>query len=86
MAKKSTKTWIYAPKKPPKEKLPDDLKAAVEVQASELVEKVLKPRHIQPPPQRAKVQLRRRRVVKMARELLLLWSHLRLPWSKRRLV
>ena len=51
MAKKSTKTWVYAPKKPSKGKLPDDLKAAVEVQASELVEKVLKPRHVQPPPQ-----------------------------------
>lgn len=50
MAKKSTKTWVYAPKKSSKGKLPDDLKSAVEVEASELVEKVLKPKHVQPPP------------------------------------
>jgi hypothetical protein len=50
MAKKSTKMWVYAQKKPAKEKVPDDLKAEVEVQASELVEKVLRPQHVQPPP------------------------------------
>ena len=50
MAKKSTKTWGYAPKKSSKGKVPDDLKAEVEAQASALVEKVLKPQHVQPPP------------------------------------
>ena len=50
MAKKSTKTWGYAPKKSVQEEVPDDLKAEVEAQASELVEKVLKPTHVQPPP------------------------------------
>jgi len=54
MAKKPKKAWVYAPKKPPKQKVPDDLKAKVEAQASELVEKVLKPRHVQPPPKEPK--------------------------------
>jgi len=51
MAKKPKKAWVYAPKKPPKQKLPDDLKAKVEAQATELVDKVLKPRYVQPPPE-----------------------------------
>ena len=51
MAKKPKKAWVYAPKKPPKQKVPDDLKSKVEAQANELVEKVLKPRHVQPPPE-----------------------------------
>ena len=64
MAKKSMKTWGYAPKRPSKGKLPDELKAEVEVQASELVEKVLK---LQTPAAaaRAKVQLHRRSMVQM---------------------
>jgi len=49
MAKKPKKAWVYAPTRPPKEKVSDDLKAEVEAQASEFVEKVLKPRHVQPP-------------------------------------
>jgi hypothetical protein len=39
-----------APKKPSEGKLPDDVKATVEAQANECVEKVLKPQHVQPPP------------------------------------
>ena len=30
--------------------MPDDLKAEVEVRASKLIEKVLRPQHVQPPP------------------------------------
>lgn len=51
MAKRSKKAWVYAPKKPPKSKVPDDLKAKVEAEARDLVENVLKPRHVQPPPE-----------------------------------
>ena len=50
MAKKPTKTWGFAPQKPAKHKVPDDLKAVVISKANELVEQVLKPQHIKPPP------------------------------------
>ena len=50
MAKQPRKTWVYAPKKSPTEKVPVDLKATVTTEASELIEKVLKPKHVQPPP------------------------------------
>jgi hypothetical protein len=50
MAKKPKKTWSLATKKPSKAKIPDDLNAEVEAKATKLVEDVLKPRHVQPPP------------------------------------
>ena len=43
---------MYAPKKLPAEKVPGDLKAAVVAKATELIESVLKPKHIQPPPKK----------------------------------
>lgn len=52
MAKKPEKTWVFAPRKSPTEKVPVDLKAAVTAEASELIEKVLKPKHVQPPPKK----------------------------------
>jgi hypothetical protein len=50
MARKQPKTWGYSPPKPPKVAAPDDLKAEVERKAGELVETVLKPKHIKRPP------------------------------------
>ena len=50
MAKKQPKRWIYSPPKPPKAKVPEAVKAAVEAKAKELVETVLKPKFVKPPP------------------------------------
>jgi len=45
------KTWVYAPKKPTPPKVPEALKHEVETKANALVESVLKPKHVQPPPE-----------------------------------
>jgi hypothetical protein len=50
MAKKQ-KVWTYSPSKPPKPKVPDSLKAEVTTRADELIDSVLKPKNIQPPPE-----------------------------------
>lgn len=49
--KKRQKRWVFSPPKPPKPKVPELLQLQVQAQADELVERVLKPKHIQPPPQ-----------------------------------
>ena len=51
MAKRPKKAWVYAPEIPSRTKVPDDLKADVKAKASELGQTVLKPRHVQPPPE-----------------------------------
>ena len=50
MAKKQPKRWVYSPKKPSKASVPEAVKAEVEAKAKELIETVLKPKHVQPPP------------------------------------
>jgi hypothetical protein len=50
MAKKQLKRWVYSPPKPPKPAVPDDIKADVEAKAKELIDTVLKPEHVKPPP------------------------------------
>ena len=45
------KQWVYAPKKPTPPRVPDALKREVETKANALVESVLKPKHVQPPPE-----------------------------------
>ena len=47
---KRRKVWVYSPPRPPKPRVPDTLKATVEAGASELVEAVLKPEFVKPPP------------------------------------
>jgi len=49
MAKKQ-RMWVYCPPKPPAPKVSASTKALVQQKANELVKKVLKPKHIQPPP------------------------------------
>jgi hypothetical protein len=44
------KTWVYSPRKPAKPKLPEGVKAETERQAQELIDNVLKLKHIAPPP------------------------------------
>ena len=44
------KRWVYSPPKAPKPKVPGDVKRGVEKKAADLVEMVLKPKHIKPPP------------------------------------
>jgi hypothetical protein len=53
MAKKKKRpkaVWTWAPDRRIKPKVPEDLKAEVQAKADELVERVLKPHYIKPPP------------------------------------
>lgn len=47
---KTRKMWVYRPPKPAKPKVSESVKVNVAQKANELVETVLKPRHIKPPP------------------------------------
>lgn len=42
--------WVYGPPKLPPPKVPANVKAEVQLKANDLVETVLKPQHIKPPP------------------------------------
>jgi len=53
---KSQKMWVYSPSKPPAAKVSANTKAIVQQRANELVESVLKPTHIKPPPTPTKFQ------------------------------
>lgn len=48
MAKKR-KAWMISPGKSPKPSVPDSVKAELEAKANELIENVLKPKHVRPP-------------------------------------
>lgn len=48
--KKASRTWVWAPSKPPKPSVPSSVKAQVETSAGELVDSFLKPTYIKPPP------------------------------------
>ncbi|HLC04203.1 MAG TPA: hypothetical protein VJK02_14300 [Anaerolineales bacterium] len=48
---KRRKAWVYVPPKPAKPTVPAVLRAEVEAKARELVESVLKPLHVKPPPE-----------------------------------
>ena len=47
---KQHKTWQYAPAKPKPPQVPATLKAEVETRARQLIDEVLKPEHLKPPP------------------------------------
>ena len=47
---KSRKVWMLAPAKKSKATIPPTVKADLERKAKELIETVLKPQHVQPPP------------------------------------
>jgi len=47
---KNQRMWVYRPPKPPAPKVSTNTKVIVQQKADELVEKVLKPKNIQPPP------------------------------------
>jgi hypothetical protein len=47
---KPRRAWTFGPGKRPKVALPDTLKGEADTKARELVETVLKPMHVQPPP------------------------------------
>lgn len=51
MAKKPQKRWMYSPKSAPKPKVPEKTKQAVQEAGDKLLEDVLKPQHIIPPPE-----------------------------------
>lgn len=48
---KRRKTWVYVPPKQAKPTVPAALRVEVEAKARELVESVLKPLHVKPPPE-----------------------------------
>src|SRR5205809_5660191 len=48
---KPRKGWTFGPGKKPKTALPGTVKDEVDTKARELIETVLKPKHVQPPPQ-----------------------------------
>jgi hypothetical protein len=52
MAKNRPLTWMAGPARPKKLAIPDSLKAQVDAKAKELVETVLRPRFVQPPPKK----------------------------------
>jgi hypothetical protein len=55
MAKKQPKRWVYSPpSKAVSTTLDAATKAQVETKAQELIDKVLKPRHVKPPPEDAR--------------------------------
>ena len=47
---KQKKVWAFSPRRSARQEVPDSIKADVEARANELVESVLKPQHVQPPP------------------------------------
>ena len=51
---KSRKSWVYSPPKPLKPRVPEYVKKDLQKKAEELVETVLKPQHIKPPPEDAR--------------------------------
>jgi hypothetical protein len=50
--KKPGRQWIWAPSKRLKPRVPDDIKAKLDTEAKELIEKVLTPKYIKPPPKK----------------------------------
>jgi hypothetical protein len=50
--KKPGRQWTWAPSRMHKPQVPDDLKKEVQTKAADLVEKVLKPKYIKPPPKK----------------------------------
>jgi hypothetical protein len=50
MTKKQPKRWMFSPPKPAKPTVSETLKAEVEAEARELIDTVLKPQHLKPPP------------------------------------
>ncbi len=46
---KTRKAWMITPAKSPKTSVPDDIKAEVVTKANDLIENVLKPKHVLPP-------------------------------------
>ena len=52
MATKNSMTWLPARSSPKKSTIPDALKIQVDANAKKLVETVLKPKFIQPPPKK----------------------------------
>jgi len=51
---KPKKTWVYSPALDPKATASDATKAEVERKANELIDAVLTPRHVKPPPEKPK--------------------------------
>jgi hypothetical protein len=51
---KRRKMWVYSPPRQPKPKVPESIKIDLEKKAEALVETVLKPTHIKPPPEEAR--------------------------------
>ena len=73
------KAWMISPGKSPRPSVPDSIKTEVEAKANDLIENVLKPKHVRAAEKRRAVQLHHRHRGEMVQELLLLLLDLRLP-------
>jgi hypothetical protein len=51
MTRKQPKRWVFSPSKPAKAAVPMAVKAEVEAKANEFIDTVLKPKHVEPPPE-----------------------------------
>jgi len=47
--RKRQRTWVYSSQRQPRPKVPEAIKAKLEVKAGELVDSILKPMHVKPP-------------------------------------
>jgi len=52
------KGWVYNPRRQSKPKVSDSLKQAVKTKAGELVETVLMPQYLKPPPEDLEIKIR----------------------------
>ena len=48
---KRQKRWIYSPRKPVPPRIPEDMQMEVTKKANELIDTLLKPNYLQPPPE-----------------------------------
>ena len=61
---KKQKSWVYRPQSPLMPKIPDNIKTEVEQKALALVDGVLKPNHVKPPPPKDRKNRSPRQMIK----------------------
>ena len=76
------KGWVISTAKSPKPLMPDSVKAELEAKASDLIENVLKPKHVLPPKNDEPFNYISDITTKVVQELLLLRHHLRLSGAE----
>jgi len=80
---KQRKAWMISPAKSPKPSVPDSIKAELGAKAIDLIENVLKPKHVLPPKQDEQFNYIADISVKWNRNYFYIHCHLRLPRPER---